>query len=46
MIESAAFYVNRERRFRAFSADDFVASSADDIIKHLATIDLTEEDGL
>ena len=47
MIESAAFYVNRERnRFRIFSVDDFVASSADDIIKHLATIDLTEEDGL
>ena len=47
MIESAAFYANRERnRFRTFSVDDFVESSADDIIKHLATIVLTEEDGV
>ena len=41
MIESAAFYANRERnKFKNFSVDDFVQSSADDIIKHLATIDL------
>jgi hypothetical protein len=47
MIESAAFYANRERnRFKNFSVDDFVRSSADDIIKHLATIDLTEEDDI